>query len=99
MGKACCGTPAVHKYEFNGKTQIIKNKDKNTIERFAAGGSARIQVKNKKMDLAKEIAGKYLCFILLIYFYLSRSSKANPGRKPEEHTKRYSNTSFKEGMG
>lgn len=56
MGKACCGTPGVHTYQFNGKTQKIKGKDATTIERFAAGGSARIAVKNKKLELAKEIA-------------------------------------------
>ena len=60
MGKACCGTPATATYNFNGKEQKIKIKDAKTIERFAAGGNARIQVKNKKIEMGKSIAGKFL---------------------------------------
>jgi hypothetical protein len=60
MGKACCGTPGKHTYEFNGKKQSITTKNATTIERFAHGASARIAVKQKKEELAKEIAGKSL---------------------------------------
>jgi len=56
MGKACCGTPGKHTYEFNGKKQSITTKNATTIERFAHGASARIAVKQKKEELAKEIA-------------------------------------------
>jgi len=56
MGKTCCGTPSTQQYQFNGKNQTIKTKDAVTIERFAQGSSARIAVKNKKQELAKEIA-------------------------------------------
>ena len=64
MGKACCGTPGVQTYQFNGKEQKIKIKDAKTIERFAAGGNARIQVKNKKIEMGKEIAGKYFFHLM-----------------------------------
>lgn len=45
MGKACCGTPGKHTYEYNGKKQTITTKNATTIERFAKGASARIAVK------------------------------------------------------
>ena len=74
MGKACCGTPGVQTYQFNGKEQKIKIKDAKTIERFAAGGNARIQVKNKKIEMGKEIAGKYFFTFLTVPLFLFLSS-------------------------
>ena len=56
MGKACCETPGKHTYEFNGKKQVITTKNSRTVERFAHGASARIAVKQKRVELAKEIA-------------------------------------------
>ena len=64
MGKACCGAKQTTVYTLNGKTQSIPAKDLKTLDRFAAGAVARIETKNKKMELAKEIAGKYLRFFI-----------------------------------
>ena len=75
MGKACCGTPGKHTYEFNGKKQVITTKNSRTVERFAHGASARIAVKQKRVELAKEIAGKCHTFLyLLITFYYIQTS-------------------------
>ena len=56
MGKTCCGGPANLTYQHNGKLQKIPVKDATTINRFAAGATARIHTKHKKEELAKEIA-------------------------------------------
>ena len=57
MGSTCCA-PKNLQYEYDGKTRTIDPKSAKTLDRFSQGASARIQVRNIKTKLAKDITCK-----------------------------------------
>lgn len=54
----CCGT-AQQKYTFEGKTNTISVKDSNTLNKLGRNAVAKIKVKKRIVECAKNIAGKF----------------------------------------
>jgi len=51
----CCGN-GQKKYEFDGKVKTISNKDSHTLNKIGKSAAAKIKVKNRIVECAKNIA-------------------------------------------